>query len=140
MHANRSCSLWTRRHPAALAITTAYRPPPGIKSSLRRASPALDPGRRPNSPTQISTEADFNFNACFSRMQISTLDRVSQMAMVAGDEAVASARLGGMAMGPRGGVLFGTGMGGAESLEAGYAGSMPFRVEGDSPTGRPARR
>ncbi|MFM1990404.1 MAG: hypothetical protein RJA99_3361 [Pseudomonadota bacterium] len=64
---------------------------------------------------------DFNFNACFSRMQISTLDRVSQMALVAADEAVASAGLGGMEMGPRGGVLFGTGMGGAESLEAGYA-------------------
>jgi 3-oxoacyl-[acyl-carrier-protein] synthase II len=81
-------------------------------------------GIRPHPAAEIAMPVgwvDFNFNACFSRMQISTLDRVSQMALVAADEAVASAGLGGMEMGPRGGVLFGTGMGGAESLEAGYA-------------------
>jgi 3-oxoacyl-(acyl-carrier-protein) synthase len=93
-------------------------------STFWNALIAGDSGIRTHPAPEISTPVgwvDFNFNAYFSRMQMSTLDRVSQMAMVAGDEAVASAGLGGIAMGPRGGVLFGTGMGGAESLEAGYA-------------------
>lgn len=67
------------------------------------------------------TVPDFDPAAHFTKMQLSGIERFSQMALVAAREAVRDARLEIVeAERPRAGVSMGTGMGGAGTLEEGY--------------------
>jgi 3-oxoacyl-[acyl-carrier-protein] synthase II len=64
---------------------------------------------------------DFDPSAHFTRMQLSGMERFSQMALVAARQAVQDAALQmAEAEWPRAGVSMGTGMGGAGTLEEGY--------------------
>ncbi len=65
---------------------------------------------------------NFDFASIFSRIQLNGLDRVSQMAMVAADQAMQSAGFeANTKLLESAGVFLGTGMGGAESVEHAYA-------------------
>src|SRR5690606_6224 len=72
--------------------------------------------------TRIGAAAAFEPGAHFPAARVRMLDRVSQLALVAARQAVASS---GIALGEeeRGkvGVFFGTGMGGAATTDGGYA-------------------
>lgn len=71
--------------------------------------------------TKIAAQVQFDPLQHFSKHKISTLDRVSQFALYAAEQAIADARLD-MEQEDRTriGVYLGTGMGGATSLEEGY--------------------
>lgn len=67
------------------------------------------------------TIPDFDPLAHFTKAQLVGVDRVSQLALVAADQAVHDAGLGREHLeGAKAGVYFGTGIGGAAALEAGY--------------------
>jgi 3-oxoacyl-[acyl-carrier-protein] synthase II len=69
----------------------------------------------------VAACVDFDAEAHFTRMQLNTLDRFAQFGLVAADEAV---RQAGLAepdyAGPRIGVYFGSGIGGASTIESSY--------------------
>ena len=50
------CSSGRMRQHAAFGPTAAYRRPVGVKGSLRRATPALDPAQTPNTPSRYPLE------------------------------------------------------------------------------------
>src|SRR5207253_1251555 len=62
---------------------------------------------------------DFESSRHFSKIQLLSLDRVAQLAMIAADRALDNARLN-LGETSRCGVFLGTGMGGTESLELAY--------------------
>ena len=65
----------------------------------------------------------FEPDAHFSKLELTGLDRFSQFALVAAGQAMADAGLGREDLtAPRVGVYFGSGIGGAGAIEAGYAG------------------
>lgn len=71
---------------------------------------------------RIAAQADFDPGPYLSPRQINSLDRVSQFALAAAQQAVASAGLDPAALNPaRTGITMGTGMGGATSLDESYA-------------------
>jgi 3-oxoacyl-(acyl-carrier-protein) synthase len=90
---------------------------------------AGDSGIRQHPNDEITTPVgwvEFDTNAHFSRLQINQLDRVSQLSIVAARQALTMAGydpLRGLddELSHQTGVLFGTGMGGAESTELAYA-------------------
>lgn len=64
---------------------------------------------------------DFDPGEHFTRMQLNTLDRFAQFALVAGEQAVTDAGLAQADFaGPRAGVYFGSGIGGAGTIESSY--------------------
>jgi 3-oxoacyl-[acyl-carrier-protein] synthase II len=68
-----------------------------------------------------ATVADYNPADYFSKIKLSGIERFSQFALIAADQAVADAQLQlSEQERPRAGVTMGTGMGGASSLEEGY--------------------
>jgi 3-oxoacyl-[acyl-carrier-protein] synthase II len=68
----------------------------------------------------VAALADFEAEAHFTRIQLGTLDRFAQFALVAAAQAVGQAGLGPGPFGPRSAVYFGSGIGGASSLEQSY--------------------
>ncbi len=71
--------------------------------------------------TRIAAVVDFDAKAHFPGLRAATLDRFSQFALVAARQAVAEAGPGfDAALRERSGVFWGTGMGGAQTLEQGY--------------------
>jgi 3-oxoacyl-[acyl-carrier-protein] synthase II len=73
----------------------------------------------------VAACVDFSPEAHFSRMQLTTLDRFAQFALVAADQAVSEATLTSADLaGPRVGIYFGTGIGGAYAIESGYRGFL----------------
>jgi 3-oxoacyl-[acyl-carrier-protein] synthase II len=76
-------------------------------------------------PDNVAARVDFAAEFHFSRLQLATLDRFAQFALVASEQAVKDAALTDSDLaGPRAGVYFGTGMGGASAIEAGYRGFL----------------
>ncbi len=71
--------------------------------------------------TKIAAQAQFDPLQHFSKHKISTLDRVSQFALYAAEQAIADAKLD-LALEDKSriGIFLGTGMGGATSMEEGY--------------------
>lgn len=77
--------------------------------------------RLPGRDDVVAASVDFDAETRFTRMQLTTLDRFAQFALVAADEALRQARLEGPGLcAPRTGVYFGSGIGGAGALEAAY--------------------
>ncbi len=71
--------------------------------------------------TRIAAQADFNGTDHFSKQQLALMDRVSQFALYAANQAVADSGLSFPDLDlRRAGVYIGTGMGGASSTEEGY--------------------
>lgn len=71
--------------------------------------------------TRIAAPAQFQASLHFDAPKMRMLDRVSQFALVAAQQAIADAKLGlGDADRARAGVFIGTGMGGAQTSEEGY--------------------
>jgi beta-ketoacyl-acyl-carrier-protein synthase II len=69
----------------------------------------------------VAACVDFNADAHFSRMQLSTLDRFAQFGLVAAEQAVKEAGLSEHDFaGPRVGVYFGSSIGGAGAIENSY--------------------
>lgn len=82
----------------------------------------------PDIPTHPVGWVDFKAEEHFKKLDLLSLDRVSQFSLVASKQAVAMAGLD-LGRTDRYGVLFGTGMGGASTLESSYAnyfGIKPF--------------
>ncbi len=75
---------------------------------------------RPDIPRHPVGWIDFNPEVHFSKTELLSLDRVSQFALVASRQAITMSRLS-LGETERCGVLFGTGMGGASTLESSYA-------------------
>lgn len=71
-------------------------------------------------PGIVAASVDFNPEAHFSRMELTTLDRFAQFALVASSEAVEQADAGSALASPRAGVYFGSGLGGASAIESSY--------------------
>lgn len=87
------------------------------RSAIRRLT--LARGERLRSP--IGAVADFDGSTHFSDIRLRMLDRVSQLALVAGAQAIADARLDfAVESRERCGVCVGTSMGGAETSDDGY--------------------
>ena len=87
------------------------------RSGIRRLSAAF----APRLAAQIGGEVDFDAGALFPRPKLALLDRFSQFALAAAGQAMADARID--ASDPRkmrAGVYIGTGLGGAQTTEAGY--------------------
>jgi len=77
----------------------------------------------PGDETVVAGIVGFNAEDHFSKLELIVLDRFSQFALVAAGQAVADAGLEREDLStPRVGVYFGSGMGGANAIEAGYAG------------------
>jgi len=73
----------------------------------------------------VAAYVDFAAETHFPRLQLITLDRFAQFALVAAEQAVKDAALTNADLvGPRAGVYFGTGSGGALAIEAGYRGFL----------------
>ena len=100
-----------------------------VKSGLR----ALDMAFVHGVESVIAGSIDFDPNAHFARAKLLTMDRVSQLALVAAREAMAQAGLGDMAvreglLPERFGVCVGTGSGGSGSTEAAYTALLEQKV------------
>lgn len=77
--------------------------------------------RLPFNPEIVGAMADFSADAHFTKMQQVGLDRFAQFALVATEEAVRDADLDAAQLeGPRVGVYFGSGIGGAQTIESSY--------------------
>ena len=77
--------------------------------------------RLPFSPELVGAMADFSPDAHFTKMQQVSLDRFAQFAIVATEQAVRDAGLDAAALGnSRVGVYFGSGIGGAQTIEGSY--------------------
>ncbi len=75
----------------------------------------------PYAPDVVAASVDFDADAHFDRMSLTTLDRFAQLALVASGEAVAQAGLEPHDFeGERCGVYFGSGLGGAGTIERSY--------------------
>ena len=74
----------------------------------------------PSCPDLVAASVDFNAEAHFTRMQLTTLDRFAQFALVAAGEAIEQAALVGRVSSARAGVYFGSGIGGAGAIERSY--------------------
>ncbi|MGQ5525203.1 beta-ketoacyl-[acyl-carrier-protein] synthase family protein [Chitinimonas sp. PSY-7] len=81
----------------------------------------LLPGEQSNGVATAAGVVDFAPDPWFSRLQLSGVDRVSQMAVAAADLALKDAGLAQDALADAG-VYVGCGMGGASAIEASYAG------------------
>jgi 3-oxoacyl-[acyl-carrier-protein] synthase II len=86
------------------------------RSGIRRLPDPLAGGLR----SPIGATIEFDGSAYFSALRLRMLDRVSQLALVAANQAMADARLNLAEARERCGVFVGTGMGGAASTDAGY--------------------
>ena len=77
--------------------------------------------RLPYRPDTVAAMVDFPAESHFTKMQLASVDRFAQFALVAADEAIKDAALPpeGFA-GSRVGVYFGTGIGGANAIENSY--------------------
>jgi 3-oxoacyl-[acyl-carrier-protein] synthase II len=71
-------------------------------------------------PGIVAASVDFNPEAHFSRMELTTLDRFAQFALVASGEAIQEANVGNALASLRAGVYFGSGLGGASAIESSY--------------------
>jgi 3-oxoacyl-[acyl-carrier-protein] synthase II len=77
--------------------------------------------RLPFWPDVVGALADFSSEAHFTKMQLVALDRFAQFALVATEQAVCDAGLDAAALGKaRVGVYFGSGIGGAQTIEGSY--------------------
>jgi 3-oxoacyl-[acyl-carrier-protein] synthase II len=77
--------------------------------------------RLPFSPELVGATANFSPDAHFTKMQQVSLDRFAQFAVVATEQAVRDAGLDAASLGSaRVGVYFGSGIGGAETIEESY--------------------
>ena len=77
--------------------------------------------RLPFSPELVGATADFSPDAHFTKMQQVSLDRFAQFAIVATEQAVRDAGLDAASLGgSRVGVYFGSGIGGAQTIEGSY--------------------
>ncbi len=96
------------------------------RSSIRRLPDAI----APSLSTRIAAYLDFDPSVQFAPPRLRMLDRVSQFALVAAAQALTAAKLElNDDLRTRAGVFVGTGMGGANSIEAGY--STLFRDQSD---------
>lgn len=87
------------------------------RSGVHRVSDSLGEGLR----SPIAASVKFDGGAHFPAPRLRMLDRVSQLALVASQQAVTDARLDfAMEKRPRCGVFVGTSLGGAETTEEGY--------------------
>jgi len=87
------------------------------RSAVRRLPPALSQGLR----SPIGAPVDFDGKNYFEPPRLRLLDRVSQLALIAAQQAILDSRLrGAPAEREHCGVFVGTGMGGAETTEEGY--------------------
>lgn len=89
----------------------------GARSGIRRVELAELPRLKTRIAAQVQ---DFDAGGHFAKDRLSQLDRFSQFALVAGREAWAQSRDPGHDADRRG-LFWGTGMGGATTVEAGYA-------------------
>ena len=72
-------------------------------------------------PDIVAASVDFPAEAHFTRMQLTTLDRFAQFGLVAAEQAVRDAGLDGAEFpGARAAVYFGSGIGGASTIESSY--------------------
>ena len=73
------------------------------------------------SPNTVAASVDFSADQHFTRMQLTTLDRFAQFGVVAAEQAVREAGLEGAQFpGMRAAVYFGSGIGGAGTIESSY--------------------
>lgn len=73
------------------------------------------------SPNMVAASVDFHAEAHFTKMQLTTLDRFAQFGVVAAEQAVRDAGLeDAQLQGPRAAVYFGSGIGGASTIESSY--------------------
>lgn len=94
--------------------------------AMGRSGVRMLPGRE-----TVAGVVTFDENDHFSKLELTALDRFSQFALVAAEQAIADASLAREDLGaPRVGVYFGSGIGGANAIETGYAGFFngPRRV------------
>lgn len=97
-----------------------------VGNSVREFFDSLVAGRSgvrrlPFSPELVGAMADFSPDAHFTKMQQVSLDRFAQFAIVATEQAVRDAGLDAAALGnSRVGVYFGSGIGGAQTIEGSY--------------------
>ena len=97
-----------------------------IGSSVQEFFEALVAGR--SGVRRLASRADtvaacveFSAEAHFSKLQLTALDRFAQFALVAADQAVRDAGLAANDLtGPRFGIYFGSGIGGAQTIENSY--------------------
>ena len=91
-------------------------------SGIRRLDAATAPDGTPwTTHTHVGAPVDFDGAAHFPAPRLRMLDRISQFALFAASQAIASARLDLQALDKRrAGVFIGTGMGGAQTADDGY--------------------
>ncbi len=101
----------------------------GVVSAIGNSAPEfftnLASGRSGVRPLPYRTDTvaafiDFRSNDYFTKLELTRLDRFAQFALVAAQEAVRDAALEKDFAGPRVGVYFGSGFGGANAVESSY--------------------
>src|SRR5262245_24807188 len=94
----------------------------GALAAARSGVRALDPAVAGGSGVQVAAPVDWDAARHFKGPEAAQLDRASQFALTAAAEALAAAKLDPQSADrERIGVCWGTGMGGAGTLEAAYA-------------------